>query len=681
MFLPILILLIGIPVPAQASPFNITDAGIVRPGNTSSLVIPSTALKWTDDGQLILNQGTGSGDAPGDDHRKKPRPFFLDKNTMGLVEAEHWLDQMITAISPQLDQPMSATQTREYHEWIDQLESELGAFRQWQELENIARDFAIEPGTVFIHHPGYQNDHPAHSETRYSQMMPEMITAGIGYSRAAGYDHNSSDDSDDDGSPADTGGYDTPSDSGNRDTPDSSDSGGQDGDNDPPGKKPENKIICQKESQTTHLVTKVLADGTELEAHIPEYLYCSICMDLGEDVAVQCMGCENIVCCLSHIQANHQPECPLCRFTKPPGQLWLNLFQRRRAKKNLVWQCAAKCGASGTTSEMTGHKARCPGFSETCSACPNQGCTASGTAEFLQGHLETCDFALTTCRHKGCNIQEAKKDIEQHESVCLFRPVPLGRYRLPAFQREVIYSVVHPEEATSHSLSLGQLSAAILAVSYLFQLIQADDSDGLEAGRCASCQQSIAESSQQPVRQVDLRPGLRLKLLPQCKNIFVRIDNPRRMPGSFELYLRADLSAYDGSGEETVVRTILAEEFQFYGVVFITSVKLSHANWINNVELSFGYAGSKSQLRGSWLFKLLNHNGTPLANQVIDYEDITTPDPGLNCVMNDSGSCYSYYFERSEGNFWSHPSHERVVYFWFKFIPQLPEIRPLRPPT
>ena len=651
--------------------------------NATSLTIPATALQQSKDGRLLLNSGGSDRYDPKDDYRTRPRPFFMDKGTMGLYETESWLDLMMARVARVLDQPITENDRQRQRERLDQLDSVLASFRLQQAISAASDHLDLPPVMPgFRRHPGYQEHHPAHLGSYRFFSVPGTAKEGdTGQSATPGDSGEKQSGSTNSGSasPSATG-YSQRPERGSSEAP-----GG--GGFPPPDRNPEKTVADWSVNcpQQLYYASKELDDGTKLETSVGESLYCSLCEGVGQDEAAQCRECEKIACCMEHIGKHNLDKCPYCRHEGTSGS-WHTLFLRGRAIRSLVWRCADGCGVSGVESAMRGHKTQCTGSPENHQPCPNEGCTVTGSELYLNSHTTRCDFTLMPCRHSECHAWIPRKDLQDHEAGCQYRMVDLGAYSIAFYKKQVIESVPAPEEGCQDN--------AQMAVAFLLSLVQsrpenteatvADDttqnegavpddtsqnespvpvppagSDFISRVSCRDCRELLALNTE----CIQLGRGQRLQALPDSPGVFISaITAPDRCPVP-DFFLRADFSEFTGL-ECNLNKTVCFSQFYYHCVCFFFKVRIINPSY-GSVYLNFGYYGHLISRYGSWKFEILDHGGRCLATNSIEYSEITERQ-GSSQVL----SSHPVETLRGGAPFWSYPRGLRIVFFRLSFIPQ-----------
>lgn len=403
--------------------WNVSTADRLHIDNSTTLTLPAESLRHIHDGRLILNL-EGGGEDLNDDFRKKPRPFFMDQDMPVPALQESWFEEMLERIARILDQPLSKREIKEQQARLDRLEQELRVFREKPSLQRRQSLGEVSEGDVFFQrHPGYQEHHPAHPEAVSAFTVPGIIAAGGGMAKAGGQLPTDKKG----GSGRQRGKRVLRADS----------SGGEGAGNASPGGEGDGKKNRQeggvKEDKEGCYISKDLEDGTELEAWVDDGLYCSICIDLINESAAQCEGCENYFCRM-HIEQGVE-RCPLCR-----SQKGYNSLRKAREIKNIKWDCRKHCRASGTEVEMT-------------------------------GHVDKCEGEVVECSCSGCHQQIKRAKIKEHESECGWRPIMLGVYPSVFWKKELVESVDLPQDVTPEAVS--RENSAAMAVSILMSLVQA----------------------------------------------------------------------------------------------------------------------------------------------------------------------------------------------------------------
>ena len=647
--------------------------------NATSLTIPASALQQSKDGRLLLNSGGSDRYDPKDDYRTRPRPFFMDKGTMGLYETASWLDQMMARVARVLDQPMTENDRQRQRERLDQLDSVLASFRLQQAISAASDHLDLPPVMPGLRrHPGYQEHHPAHLGSYRFFSVPGTAKEGdTGQSATPG-------DSGENQSGATTSAFSSPSARGYSPGRESGRSDGPGGggfpppDRNPEKTSPDWSVNC---AQQSYHVYKELDDGTQLETFIPEQLYCSICMDLGRNKAAQCSECEKAVCCLEHVNQYGLNECPSCRNTGTAGQgRWYKEFLRGRAICNLVWFCADGCGVSGVESAMRGHKTQCTAPPENHKSCPNEGCTVTGSELYLSSHAALCDFILMPCRHSECHAWIPRKDLQAHEAGCQYRLVDLGVYSVAFYKKQVIEAVPAPEDGCQDN--------AQMAVAFLLSLVQSrpentediasddtpqtvsDDtfqnegatpaslatSDFISRVSCRDCRELLALNTE----CIQLGQGQRLQALPDTPGVFVSaITAPYRCPGQ-DFFLKANFAGFT-INECNLRETVCSRGFYYHDVNYFFEVRIVN----HYVYLDFGYIGHQADLYGSWRLDILNHEGHILAIDFVEYSEIAERGGSYYVLTN-----YPVGTLQRGTPFWSYPENFRIVFFWLGFIPR-----------
>ena len=625
--------------------------------NATSLTIPASALQQSKDGRLLLISGGSDRYDPKDDYRTRPRPFFMDKGTMGLYETASWLDQMMARVARVLDQPMTENDRQRQRERLDQLDITLASFRLQQAISAASDHLDLPPVMPGLRrHPGYQEHHPAHLGSHRFFSVPGTAKEGdTGQSATPG-------DSGENQSGSTNSGSASPSATGYSQGPEKGSSEAPGGGGFPPPDRnpektvPDGSVNCP---QSLFYVSKELDDGTQLDTFIPEQLYCSICVDLGQDIAVQCTKCEKIACCLEHIGKHNLDKCPYCRHSG----LWCILFLRGRAIRSLEWRCADGCGVSGVESAMRGHKTQCTGPPESHQPCPNQGCTVRGNTEFLESHITRCDFTLMPCRHSECDAQIPRKDLQDHEAGCQYRMVDLGAYSgavpddIPQSEGTVPDDTSQSEGTVPDdtSQSEGTVPDDISQSEGAIPAPQAG-SDFISRVSCRDCRELLALNTE----CIQLDRGQRLQALPDSPGVFVSaITAPYHCPG-LEFFLKANFAGFT-INECSSRETVCSSRFYYHGVSYFFEVRIVN----HSVYLDFGYFGIQFALCGSWRIDIVNHEGRILARDSVGFLEIV--ERGSSCYVLRN---YPVETLQRGTSFWSYPESLRIVFFQLGFIPR-----------
>ena len=358
---------------------------VVSRGNHSGetrAAIPSGSLKHSGDGSTVLS--AGSPHLLDDDLQKKPRPYFA-ADALFISDTrsfEALLLELLDYIGRLLDKPNEELTESQLNVSINELETlyekkqQINKEREKDAIQYILGSNADENSGRFIHHPGYQEHHPAHPERQYT--VPGIVETPV--KKGGGNTHKTKTHTSKNSSTP--GSLSQNMHSGkagsSRDTHD---------DNPPPPKRPKSDISRITTETTELIVSKNITtqEGTyEITAELNRYeqdLYCAVCINLCGEEAVQCLKC------CQHFCADHLPSlenCPSCRheLDKPPQ---CNLKLRIN---NINWRCPKGCEELYDLSDMRSHIPTCT--SDTIYQCEHDHCLYSGTFEDVSTHEQDC---------------------------------------------------------------------------------------------------------------------------------------------------------------------------------------------------------------------------------------------------------------------------------------------------
>ena len=417
-------------VDSKAAQQNTTDVSSIHAFNdSSSVTLTPSMLKQPGDGRIMLNIGGGE-DGGDDGSGKKPRPFFMGKNIVWLLEVQDWWQQEMESLSRLLDQPMTPVEQKSNEKRLNLLERIVQTILRQEIVDALAAMLGLteSPNGVFEHHPGYQTNHPAHSQSGQGYTVPGIVAFGGGESggakRPSGRSKQKERSSSGSGNkkrkkaPA---GFDDGAGGGNREPGDNSGGEGT--------VKTSHKGIDQK-----HVITKELDDLTKLRTEVDDSLYCSICTDLLDGDATQCFVCEHLICTKDTAHPLWNKLCPSCKGELNDIGVTHGNVRKYREIRNLIWKCSFFCGEEGTMEGMKGHYSKCSvrAVNEEIVneeiepdvlvplqvVCKNPGCNEEIFENAITEHLNRCDYQLVECGHKLCHEQRAKYKIKEHEAEC-----------------------------------------------------------------------------------------------------------------------------------------------------------------------------------------------------------------------------------------------------------------------
>ena len=393
--------------------------------HTKSTVIPSGMLIHTDKGQILFN-AAGSGNNQDDGFGKKPRPWFDGENLRldNVNDLAKIISELLDYIELLLDKPQQELTPAQIESALDELET-VNNERLRQEAEK--RQAAIETGRevspmadhsqlAFSHHPGYQEDHPAHSLDNPST-VPGMVETpknkrgkGKRHSRPASGKGQKKAEERPGSSMTNNGG-----------NPRKKRASGGNG-SEPP-EQPEDtggSELPEKSQTEVQVVTKEInVDGqpytieTEL-TNDNKGLFCLFCRNLVSEMARHCLICTTNIC-----EAEATDTCVTCYQTDKSK---FSLINMRTRINSLEWPCPIGCGSKQDLVNMEAHIRQCR---ESTGACRG---------------AQPDKPVLIKCIHEGCQEMFALSESElgAHESTCQWRLVDLGSVEMPAWHYDLI---------------------------------------------------------------------------------------------------------------------------------------------------------------------------------------------------------------------------------------------------
>ena len=437
---------------------NTTGFYSAHPSNDSTTItLTPDMLRQTGDGKVMLNVGSAKDD--GNDPGGKPRPSFMGKNIVWLVTISDWWEQEMEGLSRLMDQPMTQDEIQRSEERLGALEKVIRGILSQNMLDALVKlGLLPEEDSAFLHHPGYQEVHPAHPESGKSYSVPGVVelgkkkkgsgpritlgAGGRGGGGASGRGGGLSEGSGGSGAGSGAGG------------------GGRQPDENSGRTKP--ITAGQTARKKANEVSRTLSDGTQLKAEVGRNLFCTICQDLVEPDAALCTGCNRkvdecewanpkktsckgcqLVICQEHFKERlWKNKCPSCLHSFEEGSY--KDVDKSYELEELEWSCAQGCGVSGTEDEMAGHILNCElamdvteqsaGLTldeepkEEAAAlltvvCGNLGCGRLIDDDSISEHEARCGYGLEKCRNKGCEQEIARIEMEKHGVQCGFAEV------------------------------------------------------------------------------------------------------------------------------------------------------------------------------------------------------------------------------------------------------------------
>ena len=413
----------------------------IETNNTSGITLPAGAFKRTGDGRLLLNTGGYDGDQPDDNDRRKYSPFFIDENTMSLVETESWLLQSLDSIDHLLEQPLSKQEIEAQQQHMDELEKELVAFRQHQErteILNIVGRLSEDEMITFRHHPGYQKSHPAHSDSNdEAYIVPGMIDLPGGSEKRATSSAASTSAASTSAASTSDGTGDGTGDNKKQKSQRAESWEQATGNKHNPPQKRGTKRKASGEDRKEFLETTATKGERKQTFQMEltrqtELFKCLFChefvkWDETQKEVDKCPQCCHRYChaCIETNRNNGRTSCPHCWHP--------NIIQEGLGDINrLEWQCQ-KCRTNGIViPDMVAHIGSCNDLE-------------------LELELEL----EQECEYDGCDFTGTQEDLSCHQLECDYRPAKIGRFEFPCYQAKYCENIACeiPEDMTEAKLS------------------------------------------------------------------------------------------------------------------------------------------------------------------------------------------------------------------------------------